>query len=173
LEANAVLDLTRHHFAATVTSGAVDSAGLENGYSQKFQSAMQQQPLNGFIDNSFYHVNSSVNNTARGASTGKVSGVSESSNLVDAMKFASSPTTFHPHSLPEYHGSLANGSPYNFSSTISNKAGNIGAGVTEAANGRHIHGISSTGNLAEFNGGGECTQCLCAGCSLQMLFVFT
>ncbi|CAJ2676709.1 unnamed protein product [Trifolium pratense] len=138
-----------------LTSGAIDSASLENGYNQRFQSAMQQQPLNGFFDNSFFHVNSGVNNTAIGASTGKVSGVSESSNPVDAMKFASSPTTFHPHSLPEYHGGLANGSPYNFSSTIGNKAGNIGAGVTEAANGRHIHGISSTGNLAEFNGGGS------------------
>ncbi|GAU25466.1 hypothetical protein TSUD_71200 [Trifolium subterraneum] len=137
----------------TVTSGAIDSASLENGYNHRFQSAMRQQTLNGSFDNSFFHANSGINNTAGGASTGKVSGVSDSSNPVDALKFASSPTTFHTHSLPEYHGSLGNGSPYNFSSTISNKAGNIGAGVTEAANGRHIHGISSTGNLAEFNGG--------------------
>lgn len=115
---------------------------------------MRQQPLNGFTDNAFFHANSNVQNALRGASVGKVSGVPESTNLVDAMKFASSPTAFHPHSLPEYHASLSNASPYNFSSTIGNKAGNIGAGVTEASNGRHIQGISSVGNLAEFNGGG-------------------
>ncbi|XP_012572206.1 protein MEI2-like 1 isoform X2 [Cicer arietinum] len=135
----------------TLSSGVIGSGFLDNGYSQRFQSAMRQ-PLNAFIDNNaFFSTDSSVHNTVRGASIGKVS---ESRNLVDAMKFASSPT-FHPHSLPEYHGSFANGSSYNFSSTISNKAGNIGAGgVTEASNGRHIQGISSIGNLAEFNGGG-------------------
>ena len=140
---------------STVTSGVIDSFALENGYNQRFQSSMQQQPMNGFVDNAFFHVNSSTNNSLRGASVGKVSGVSESINLVDAMKFASNPTTFHPHSLPEFHGSLANGSPYNFSTSIPNNAGNIGTAVTEASNGRHIQGISSVRNLAEFNGGGS------------------
>ncbi|CAK8579091.1 unnamed protein product [Lathyrus sativus] len=139
----------------TLSSGVIDSAGMENGYNQRFQSAIRQQPLNGFADNGFFHANSNVQNALRGASVGKVSGVSESTNIVDAMKFASSPTAFHPHSLPEYHVSLSNASPYNFSSTIGNKVGNIGAGVTEVSNGRHIQGISSVGNLAEFNGGGS------------------
>ena len=145
-----IIDSLQLRQKSTVTSGVIDSAGLENGYNQRFQSALRQQPLNGFVDNMFFH----VNNTVRGTSVGKVSGVSESSKLADAMNFASSPTTFHPHSLPEYHGSLANGSTYNFSTSISHNAGNIGAGVTEASNGRHIQGISSVGNL-EFNGGGS------------------
>lgn len=156
--------------ATAVTSGVIGSDCLENGYKQRFQSAMRQ-PLNAFVDNSFFHVNSGIHNTVRGASAGKVSGVSESSNLVDAMKFASSPG-FHPHSLPEYHASLANGSPYTFSSTISNKAGNIGTGVTEASDGRHIQGMSSTGNLAKFNGGGECAECLCAREASCITFLF-
>ncbi|KAJ1377948.1 RNA-binding domain superfamily [Sesbania bispinosa] len=136
-----------------VSSGVIASGGsLENGYSQRFQSA-SRLPLNAFIDNAFFNVNSSLHKTARGASVGKVSGVSESINVVDAMQFASVPR-FHPHSLPEYRDSLANGSPYNFSSTI-NMAANIGTGSTEVSDSRHIQGMGSTGNLAEFNGGGN------------------
>jgi hypothetical protein len=32
---------------------------------------------------------------------------------------------------------------------------NIGTGSTEASERRHIQGMSSTGNLAEFNAGGK------------------
>ncbi|XP_027341264.1 protein MEI2-like 1 isoform X2 [Abrus precatorius] len=138
---------------ATVSSGLIGSGCLENGYNQRFQSATRQ-PLNAFIDNTFFHANSGIHNAVRGASAGKVSGICESSSFVDAMKFASSPR-FHPHSLPEYRDSLANGSPYNFSSTISNMASNIGAAATEASDGRHIPGMGSTGNLADFSSGGN------------------
>ncbi|KAK7282133.1 hypothetical protein RIF29_10701 [Crotalaria pallida] len=143
---------------ATLPSGVIASGGsLENGYNQGFQSA-SQLPLNGYIDNNtMFPVNSGIHKTARGATSGKLSGVGESSNAVDAMKFASIPR-FHPHSLPEYHGSLANGSPYNFSSTINNMAPNIGTGSTEVSGSRHIQGMGSTGNLAEFNAGGNGTR---------------
>ncbi|KAL2342826.1 hypothetical protein Fmac_004111 [Flemingia macrophylla] len=119
---------------ATVSSGVIGSSCLENGYNQRFQSTIRQ-PLNTFIDNAFIHTNSGIQNTVRGASAPS--------------------SRFHPHSLPEYRDSLANGSPYNFSSSISNMANNIGAGATEASDGRHIHGMSSTGNIAEFNAGGN------------------
>jgi len=122
---------------------------LENGYNQRFQSA-SQLPLNAFFDNTNFHVNSSISNTTRGASAVKVSG--DSSN-VDAMKFASIPR-MHPHSLPEYRDGLANGSPYNLPNTIK-MAANIGTGSTEASDGRHIQGMISTGNLADFNAGGK------------------
>ncbi|WJX35106.1 hypothetical protein P8452_23138 [Trifolium repens] len=133
-----------------VSSGVIASGGsLENGYNHRFQSA-SQLPLNAFIDNTIFH---SISNTARGASAVAVSGARESSNAVDAMKFASIPR-FHPHSLPEYRDGLANGSPYNLSNTIK-MAANIGSGSTEASDRRHIQGMSSTGNLAEFNAGGN------------------
>ncbi|GAU38125.1 hypothetical protein TSUD_318120 [Trifolium subterraneum] len=133
-----------------VASGVIASGGsLENGYNHRFQSA-SQLPLNAFIDNTMFH---SMSNTARGASAVAVSGARESSNAVDAMKFASIPR-FHPHSLPEYRDGLANGSPYNLSNTIK-MAANIGTGSTEASDRRHIQGMSSTGNLAEFNAGGN------------------
>lgn len=136
-----------------MSSGVIASGGrLENGYNQRFQSA-SQLPLNAFIDNTFSHVNSNISKTARGAYAGKVSGVCESSNIADAMKFASIPR-FHPHSLPEYRDGLANGSPYNLSNTIK-MAANIGTGSTEASDSRHIQGMSSTGNLSEFNAGGK------------------
>ncbi|XP_022632719.1 protein MEI2-like 1 isoform X3 [Vigna radiata var. radiata] len=136
---------------AGVSSGFIASAGsLENGYNQGFHSAAQ---LPAFIDNSLFNMNSNIHKTARGASTGKVSGIFEASNTIDAMKFASV-SRFHPHSLPEYRDSLANGSPYNYSSTI-NMAANIGNGSTESSESRKIQGINSTGNLAEFNAGGN------------------
>ncbi|TKY60530.1 MEI2 1 [Spatholobus suberectus] len=118
----------------TVSSGVIGSGCLENGYNQRFQSTVRQ-PVNAFIDNAFIHVNSGIHNTVRGSSA--------------------SSSRFHPHSLPEYCDSLANGSPYNFSSSISNMANNIGAGATEASDGRHIQGMGSAGNLAEFNAGGN------------------
>ncbi|XP_016189632.1 protein MEI2-like 4 isoform X2 [Arachis ipaensis] len=136
----------------TVSAGVIGS-GLENGYNQGFQSGMAQ-PLNTYNDNAFGHINSSIHNTVRGSSASNVSGVSESNIFVDAIKFASSPR-FHPHSLPEYHDTLANGSPYNFSSTISNMTSSVNTGVTEASDSRHIQGMGSTGNLAEFNAGGN------------------
>eukprot|EP00256_Glycine_max_P035420 XP_006581837.1 protein MEI2-like 1 isoform X2 [Glycine max] len=134
-----------------VSSGFIASGvSLENGYNQGFRSETQ---LPAFMDNSLFHVNSSIHKTTRGASAGKVSGVFEACNAIDAMKFASI-SRFHPHSLPEYRESLANGSPYNFSSTI-NMAANIGTGSTESSDSRHIQGMSSTGNLAEFNAAGN------------------
>ncbi|XP_019415514.1 PREDICTED: protein MEI2-like 4 [Lupinus angustifolius] len=131
----------------------VGSGCLENGYNQGFQSAMRQ-PLNAFVDNAFFRANSSLHNTVGGASAAKVSGIRESSDFADGVKFASNPR-FHPHSLPEYHGSLANGSPYSFSSTISNMASNTGIATTEASDRRHIQGMGSTRNVAEVNAGGN------------------
>ncbi|KAK7358714.1 hypothetical protein VNO77_00652 [Canavalia gladiata] len=133
---------------ATVSSAVIGSGNMENGYSQRFESAMRQ-PLN-----ALFHMNSGIHKTVRGESAGKLSGVCESSSFVDAIKFASSPR-FHPHSLPEYRNSLANGSPYNFSNPISSMANSIPAGAMEASDGRHILGMGSTGNLAEFNAGGN------------------
>ncbi|KAK7410984.1 hypothetical protein VNO78_02277 [Psophocarpus tetragonolobus] len=125
-----------------LSSGFITSGGsLENGYNQGFQSATL---LPAFLDNSLFHVNSSIHKTTRGASTGKVSGVFEANSTIDAMKFASI-SRFHPHSLPEYRDSLANGSPYNISSTI-NMAANVGTGSMESSDSRHIQGMNSTGN---------------------------
>ncbi|OIV89035.1 hypothetical protein TanjilG_32652 [Lupinus angustifolius] len=112
------------------------------------------QPLNAFVDNAFFRANSSLHNTIGGASAARVSDIRESSDFADGVKFASNPR-FHPHSLPEYHGSLANGSPYSFSSTISNMASNTGIATTEASDRRHIQGMGSTRNITEFNAGGN------------------
>lgn len=113
-----------------------------------------QQPINALIDNAFSPVNSSLHKAVRGPSSGKVPGVLEASSYLDGVKFASVPR-FHPHSLPDYHDSLANGSTYNFASIVGNVAGNIGTGVTEGSDGRHIQGMGSAGNLMEFNGVGK------------------
>ncbi|XP_057728407.1 protein MEI2-like 1 isoform X2 [Arachis stenosperma] len=138
---------------ATSSGAAISGGSLESGYNQGFQSA-KRIPLNGFVDNALYPVGSSIPKMARGASGGKVSGVYESANVVDAMKLGSI-TRFHPHSLPEFHDGLASGSPYNFSNPISNVAASIGTGSTELSDSRHIQGIGSPGNLAEFNAVGN------------------
>ncbi|OIW21226.1 hypothetical protein TanjilG_31094 [Lupinus angustifolius] len=85
------------------------------------------KPLNAFVDNAFFRANSSLHNIVGGASAAKVSGIRESSDFADGVKFASNPR-FHPHSLPEYH---------------------------EASDGRHIQGMGSTRNITEFNAGGN------------------
>ncbi|KAF7834033.1 protein MEI2-like 1 isoform X1 [Senna tora] len=138
---------------ATMSSGIIASGCLENGSSPGFHSAIQQ-PMNTLIDNAFSPVNSSIHKAVRGPSSAKVPGVCESNNFLDAMKFASVPR-FHPHSLPDYHDSLANGSAYNFSSIVGNVTGNIGTGMAEGSDSRHIQGMGSTGNLMEFNGVGN------------------
>lgn len=113
-----------------MSSGVIASGGsLENGYNQRFHSA-SQLPLNAFIDDTIFR---SISNNTRGASA---------------------VPRFHPHSLPEYCDGLANGSPYNLSNTIK-MAANIGTGSAEASDGRHIQGMGSTGNLADFNAGGK------------------
>lgn len=142
-----------------MSSGLIASGCLDNGSSQGFQSpirpTMGTLPINGFSN-----VNSGIH-AVRGPSAGKVSSVQESSKFVDAMKFASIPR-FHPHSLPEYHDSLANGSQYKFSSSIGNVSGTIGPPVTEGCDSRHMLGLGSPGKLTDFNGGGMSIGCLCA-----------
>lgn len=133
-----------------MSSGVTASGCLEKVSNSGFHSA-KQQPVNALIDNAFSPVNSNL--TVRGPSSVKIPGVSESSNFLDAMKFASVPR-FHPHSFPDYHDSLANGSAYNFSSIVGN-VGNIGTGMTEGSDSMHIQGRASTGNLMEFNGVGK------------------
>ncbi|KAF1888051.1 hypothetical protein Lal_00024063 [Lupinus albus] len=137
---------------AKVSSGVLGPGCLGNVYNQGFQSAMQQN-LNAFVDNAIFPSNSTIQNTVGVTSAAKVAGFRESSNIADAMKFASSPR-FHPHSSPEYHGTLPHGSPYNFSSTIRNMGSNIGTATTEASDGRHVKGMGSIRNISEYNAGG-------------------
>ncbi|KAF7840223.1 protein MEI2-like 1 isoform X1 [Senna tora] len=117
---------------AITPSGVIASGCLDNGSNQGFQSTIRPT-MNGLPINGFSHVNSGIHN---------------------AVKFTSIPR-FHPHSLPEYHDSLANGSPYNFSSTMGNVSGTICPAVTEGSDSRNMQGMGSTGKLTDFNGGGN------------------
>ncbi|XP_054821403.1 protein MEI2-like 1 isoform X2 [Prosopis cineraria] len=138
---------------ATMSSGVIAPGCLENGSNPGFRPAIQQ-PINALIDNAFSPVNSSIHKSVRGPTSGKVPGVCDSSNFLDAMKFSSVPR-FHPHSLPDYHDSFANGSAYNFSSIVGNVAGNIGSGVADNSDSRPNQGMGSTGNMMEFAGAGN------------------
>lgn len=148
-------DLSSGHFA--VSLGGITSSCMDNGPSQI---------LHTFIEP---HQSSSVPNNlpspARVASIGKQSSLREPNHSLDEMKFGNqSIPSFHPHSFPEYHDSLANGIPYNSSSPIPDMAHNVGPMVTEGLDNRHIRGLSSNGHLMELSGGvfessgnGSCT----------------
>lgn len=138
-----------------MSSGVTASGCLDIGTSQDFQSAIPQN-MNSLSINGFSNLNPGIHKTVRGPYAGKVSSACESSKFVDAMMFASIPRS-HPNSLPEYHDSLANGSPYKSSSTIGNVSGTIGPGVTEGSHGRHMPRLDSTGKLTDLNGGGKST----------------
>ncbi|KAI9071249.1 hypothetical protein K1719_014705 [Acacia pycnantha] len=118
---------------SAITSSRVIASGcLDNGSDHGFPAAIQQT-MDTLPKSVLPYVNSGFHNTVRGPSIPR----------------------FHPHSLPEYHDSLACGSPYNFSRTFSNVSGNMGPGVTDSSDSRHSLGFGSPGKLTDFNGGGN------------------
>ncbi|XP_012090584.1 protein MEI2-like 1 isoform X2 [Jatropha curcas] len=140
---------------ASFSPGVIASSCVDNGSTQVFPSAIQS-PVGSFVES---HRSSSVPNNLPSpvtiASVGKQFGLPELKHSVDEMMFGNSCIpSFHPHSLPEHHDSLANGIPYNSPSSIGGMARSVGSKVTEGINGRHIQGIGSNGHLLELNGGG-------------------
>lgn len=143
-------------FTAALSSGVIASGSMNKGSAQVLPSAVQS-PVGSFIES---HLSSSVPNNLPSpltmASIGKQFGLNESSHSMDEIMFSNQCIpSFHPHSLPEYHDSLANGVPYNSSTTIGSMAHSVGSKVTEGINSRHIQGVRSNGHLMEHNGGGK------------------
>ncbi|OAY48038.1 protein MEI2-like 1 isoform X8 [Manihot esculenta] len=146
-------DLSSGRLAA-LSSGVIASGSMNKGSAQVLPSAVQS-PVGSFIES---HLSSSVPNNLPSpltmASIGKQFGLNESSHSMDEIMFSNQCIpSFHPHSLPEYHDSLANGVPYNSSTTIGSMAHSVGSKVTEGINSRHIQGVRSNGHLMEHNGG--------------------
>jgi hypothetical protein len=75
---------------------------------------------------------------------------------ISEMKFGNQciPST-HPHSLPEYHDSLANTISYNSPGTIRDMPSSFTSKVAEGINSLHIQGVGSNGHLMELIGGGK------------------
>ncbi|XVE56496.1 hypothetical protein DITRI_Ditri04bG0015000 [Diplodiscus trichospermus] len=144
-------DLSSGHIAAL---GVIASGGTDNGSAQVLQSVIQSS-VNTFVEP---HRSSSVPinlaSPARVAPIGKQLSFREPNHSLDEIKFANQGIpSFHPHSFPEYHDSLANGIAFNSSSTITDMASSVGSMMAEGFDNRHIRGASSNGHLMEPNSG--------------------
>ncbi|XP_015888542.1 protein MEI2-like 1 isoform X2 [Ziziphus jujuba] len=133
--------------------GVIVSSWMINGLNQGVYSVIQS-PMNTFTENSLSHQTSSVTNVlpspVRMASAGKQVGFYDSNNnSLDEMNFGNQRIpTFHPHSFPEYHDSLAHGIPCNSSTTLADLT-SMGLRMTEGMDSRHFHGASTTRHAVE------------------------
>ncbi|XP_021287292.1 protein MEI2-like 1 isoform X3 [Herrania umbratica] len=134
--------------------GVIVSGCMDNGSTQVLHSVIQS-PVSSFVEpNRSSSVPINLASPARVAPIGKQLSLREPNHSLDDMKFANqSVPSFHPHSFPEYHDSLANGTPFNSSSTITDMASSVGPMMTGGLDNRHIRAASSNGHLMEPNTG--------------------
>ncbi|MBA0757171.1 hypothetical protein Gotri_020282 [Gossypium trilobum] len=132
-----------------VSPGLTASGCMDNGSTQVVA------PVSTFAET---HRSSSVPinlaSPARVSPIGKPLSFREPDHSLDEMKFANQGVpSFHPHCLPEYHDSLANGIPFNSSSTIIDMASSSSPMMAEGLDNRHIRGARSNGHLMQPNAG--------------------
>uniref|UniRef100_A0A2P2M990 Uncharacterized protein MANES_06G126700 n=1 Tax=Rhizophora mucronata TaxID=61149 RepID=A0A2P2M990_RHIMU len=148
-----------------VSPEVIASGSLENGSAQILHPGIKS-PVGAFIEPHWSSsVPSNLPSPARAASVGKQFGLHEPNHTLDEINFGNQCfPSFHPHSLPEYHDGLTNGTLYKSSSTAGGMASSVGSNVSEGIDIRHIRGAGSSGHMMEFNGGvfgssgnGSCT----------------
>lgn len=140
-------------FTATLHPGMANESNL--GLHSSIRS-----PSNAFMGNALAHLSSSVPRTLpspmRVVSADKNFCLPDSNHSLNEIKFGNQCVpNFHPHSLPEYHDSLAHG----ITSNSSGVTGNVGLRMTEGTDRRHIREMNANGHLMELNGGGG-TLCI-------------
>lgn len=140
----------------TVSLGTMASGGMDNGSTQVLPSVIQS-PVNTFVEpNRSSSVPINLASPARVAPIGKQLSLQEPNHSLDEMKFANQGVpSFHPHSFPEYHDSLADVIAFNSSSTIPDMASSVGSMMAEGLDNRRIRAASSNGLLIEPNAGGK------------------
>lgn len=136
-----------------VSSGVITSTCMDNGSIQVLHSATRSPAIALTESHQTSSVPNGLPSLARVGSIGKQFGHYEPNLSLDEMKFGNQHPSFHPHSLPEYHDSLANGLPYNSPSTIADIASSVGTKMKDGLDSRHIRGVSSNGHLMEPTGG--------------------
>ncbi|KAI3882604.1 hypothetical protein MKW92_051856 [Papaver armeniacum] len=140
------------------SSGLITSNGMDNGAAQGLNSGIRA-PISQFVENGFHHgmsssVPQSLHSPVRVASMGSQSGLGEPSPSLGQMEFGFRGITgFHPHSLPEYHDSLASGGPYNSSTTLAAMAANLGSITSEELDSRHMRRVGSNSPSMDLNEG--------------------
>lgn len=139
---------------ANLRPGMVASSCMANESNLGLHSSIRS-PSSAFIGNALAHHSSSVPRTLpspmRVVSTDKNFCLPESNHSLNEIKFGNQCIpNFHPHSLPEYHDSLAHG----ITSNSCGVTGNAGLRMTEGTDRRHTHEMNANGHLMELNGGG-------------------
>ncbi|XP_004297487.1 PREDICTED: protein MEI2-like 1 [Fragaria vesca subsp. vesca] len=113
-----------------------------------------RSPSNAFMGNALAHLSSSVPRTLpspmRVVSTDNNFCLPDSNHSVNEIKFGNQCVpNFHPHSLPEYHDSLAHG----ITSNNCGVTGNVSLRLADGTDRRHTREMNANGHLMELNGG--------------------
>lgn len=126
--------------------GEIKSHNIENGAINGLHSSIRA-PISPFVGKAFHNVSSPV----RVASLNHHNGNQSLHELSHSLGFQGIPP-FHPHSLPEHHNGVVNGTPYN-STAISAVGININSRLAEGADNRHLHKVN--GHSFDHNNNGE------------------
>ncbi|KAF5196619.1 Mei2-like [Thalictrum thalictroides] len=150
----------------SVTHSAVTSGCVEIGSFQELNSAAGA-PINSVVENGFRNsisssIPHSLTSSLRVASAGSV--LCEPNHPLGQMKFGfQGVPNFHPHSLPEYHDSLANGLPFNSPGTLASMSRSISSVPSEVVDIRHMRQVGAGGISRELNEGGNYNESLVFG----------
>ncbi|XP_020110261.1 protein MEI2-like 4 isoform X2 [Ananas comosus] len=134
--------------------GEIKSHNIENGAINGLHSSIRA-PISPFVGKAFHNVSSPV----RVASLNHHNGNQSLHELSHSLGFQGIPP-FHPHSLPEHHNGVVNGTPYN-STAISAVGININSRLAEGADNRHLHKVNGhsfdhNNNAFVGSGNGSC-----------------
>ncbi|XP_044461949.1 protein MEI2-like 4 isoform X2 [Mangifera indica] len=135
-------------FSGAILHGSVSSRSTDNGISSGLHSAREVpflEPVHPGIPSSFPNTLPSL---VRVEPVGPQSGLAESGNLQNPLKFGVQTTlNFHPQSLPEYHDVLANGVLCNSPSPVS---ATVNIKPTEMIDNQLFSRVGSTGHSIGF-----------------------
>lgn len=139
--------------------GAITSSALDHGTILGVHSGIHAPS----VETAFHHaISSSVPNSlpslVRVESVGNQPGLTESGRSPGQLKFDIGGTTsFHPHSLPEYHDGLSNVVHLNSPGTMT---GNINSSPPERFDNRQLRRVSLNGHPIELSEAGKCNRSL-------------
>lgn len=154
LEENFICSLSHKILLIGPVAHAITSTGVDNGTIIGVHSAIQTPSL----DTAFHHnISSSVPNSlpslVRVESVGNQSSVTDSTHSLGPVKFDVHGTpAFHPHSLPEYHDGLTNGSHCNSPGTAT---ATVNPRPPERIDNRQFCRVNSNGHSIDLSEGGK------------------
>lgn len=148
-------------FSGSVSHGIIASNGLENGSFDRLHSTVCA-PISPFTDATSHAMSSTVSqNLSTTLRFASMSGqynqaahadLSHSLNQFNFGVQGQGITSFHPHSLPDFHNGTTNGTPCESSNLMSAMSFNVNMRSTEETNNRFLQKVGS-GTLNQYNNG--------------------